>query len=57
MLDSRVFTKGYGKQFTRCLDGAFAQFATLDDMVRGVKAFFSGETADTTITYVPIEEL
>ena len=57
VLDNRVFTKGYGKQFTTCLDGAFAQFATIDDMVRGVKAFFDGETADSTITYVPIEEL
>jgi hypothetical protein len=52
-----VFTKGYGKQFTTCLDGAFTQFATIDDMVSGVRDFFNGKTAESTITYVPIEDL
>ncbi|HUI92404.1 MAG TPA: helicase C-terminal domain-containing protein [Chitinivibrionales bacterium] len=57
VLDNRVFTKGYGKQFTGCLDGSFTRFDTLDEMLNGVRAFFDGETTETKITYVPIEEV
>jgi predicted DnaQ family exonuclease/DinG family helicase len=58
VLDSRIFTKGYGKQFMSSLDGPFTQFGTLDDMVRDVKVFFDGESGpESSITYVPIEEL
>jgi predicted DnaQ family exonuclease/DinG family helicase len=57
VLDNRIFTKGYGRQFSSSLDGPFMQFATIPDMVRDVGAFFRNEIAPaSTITYVPIEE-
>jgi predicted DnaQ family exonuclease/DinG family helicase len=57
VLDNRIFTKGYGRQFTSSLDGPFVQSATIADMVREVAAFFNNEAPASTITYVPLEEV
>ena len=42
VLDARIVTKGYGRQFSSSLEGTFDSFATLDDMVDALAVFFAG---------------
>jgi predicted DnaQ family exonuclease/DinG family helicase len=61
VLDNRILTKGYGKHFISSLDGAFAEFPTVGDMVNALKTFFASATsavpeATSSLTYVPIED-
>jgi len=58
VLDNRLFTKGYGKQFTSSLEGRFIAFDTATELVESVAEFFSsGEQAPSSLTYIPIEEI
>ena len=58
VLDNRILTKGYGKQFTSCLDGGFEPWADLADMTNKLGAFFAGENSPASnISYVPIEDI
>ena len=59
VLDSRIITKGYGKQFSRSLDGEFRCFETCDDMIEQVSNFFFNPDNEpgSNVTYVPLEEI
>jgi Rad3-related DNA helicase len=57
VLDSRLFTKGYGKQFTTSLNGPFTEFKTQKDMMDAVALFFNEGNVPTAVTYIPIEDM
>jgi predicted DnaQ family exonuclease/DinG family helicase len=59
VLDSRIISKGYGKQFTRSLDGDFKTFADSSVMISAVKEFFDNPDSQVQSTerYVPFEEV
>ncbi|MBN1601287.1 MAG: 3'-5' exoribonuclease [Chitinispirillaceae bacterium] len=59
VLDSRIITKGYGKQFIRSLDGDFRTFNDSTSMVGAVKEFFSNPDGyeQSSEKYVPLEEV
>ncbi len=58
VLDNRLFTKGYGRQFTACLDGGFEKWDGVSDMVRRLGEFFAKDAAPPSrVTQVPFEDL
>jgi predicted DnaQ family exonuclease/DinG family helicase len=57
VLDQRIINKGYGKHFTRSLDGAFLTFADKAAAVDAVKSFFVDGTPPSSVTYVPFDEV
>jgi predicted DnaQ family exonuclease/DinG family helicase len=59
VLDSRIISKGYGKQFIRSLEGDFKTFADSAVMISAVKEFFDNPDSQVQSTerYVPIEEV
>ena len=59
VLDNRIINKGYGRQFTRSLDGDFVSFTDIPDMLGRVNDFFSGTSAGagSTVSYVPFDEV
>lgn len=59
VLDNRILSKGYGKQFVKSIDCDFKNFADVDSMICEVKEFFAtdpGDIPETTISYVPLED-
>jgi Rad3-related DNA helicase len=59
VLDNRIINKGYGRQFIRSLDGDFASFDDIPDMLGRTKEFFNGTSAGhhSTVSYVPFDEV
>lgn len=63
VLDNRIINKGYGRQFTRSLDGEFLCYNGIPDMLDRVNSFFCGESSGTcgkpagTVSYVPFDEV
>jgi predicted DnaQ family exonuclease/DinG family helicase len=67
VLDNRIVTKGYGKQFSRTLDSRINEFGGVDEMAEAMKTFFNdnggndinddNDDGTSTITYVPFEDL
>jgi len=72
VLDNRILTKGYGKQFSRALGGRLNEFADVNEMTEKMRDFFESPPAnksdnqnintndtdpDSNITYVPFEDL
>lgn len=60
VLDNRILTKGYGKQFVRSIDCDFKNFADISSMVCDIKEFFATDPSDmveSTMSYVPLEDL
>jgi predicted DnaQ family exonuclease/DinG family helicase len=60
VLDHRILTKGYGKQFTRSLDGPFQAFDDRAAALAGIKHFFTDGAAEaeaSPVTYVPFDEV
>jgi len=58
VLDNRIITKGYGKQFSKAVGSTVNEFANVDGMAEAMREFFNGGAAPvSTITYVPFEEL
>jgi predicted DnaQ family exonuclease/DinG family helicase len=60
VLDHRIVTKGYGKQFTRSVDGEFMKFESKDALLNTIQDFFENkiETSDLSeLKYVPIDEV
>ena len=58
VLDNRILTKGYGKQFVRALDGDFKNFEDVSKMIFSIKEFFEADPSieASTISYVPLED-
>ncbi len=58
VLDNRILTKGYGKQFVRALDGDFKNFGDISDMILNIKEFFEADSSTevSTLSYVPLED-
>ncbi len=46
VLDNRILTKGYGKQFVRSIDCDFKNFADINSMVWDIKEFFATDPSD-----------
>jgi predicted DnaQ family exonuclease/DinG family helicase len=60
VLDNRIVTKGYGKHFTRSLDGEFLTFNDKTAALDGIKCFFTegnDSAAASAVTYVPFDEV
>ena len=61
ILDNRIITKGYGKQFIRSIDTPLTPFETVDEMTAAITAFFNAESTDADeaaeTTYVPLEDV
>jgi Rad3-related DNA helicase len=68
VLDNRIITKGYGKQFSRAIESKINDFESVEKMVEAAREFFeppdkannsdARETdADANITYIPFEDL
>jgi ATP-dependent DNA helicase DinG len=60
VLDNRILSKGYGKQFVRSIDGDFKNFVDIDSMITDIKEFFACDPQDipqSSVSYVPLEEL
>jgi Rad3-related DNA helicase len=71
VLDNRIVTKGYGKQFSRAVGSRLNEFGGVDEMAEAMREFFErvGAAGDggndgngarepaSTITYVPFEDL
>jgi len=59
VLDNRIINKGYGRQFIRSLDGDFASFDDITDMLGRTKEFFNGTSAGhhSNVSYVPFDEV
>jgi Rad3-related DNA helicase len=59
VLDNRIISKGYGKQFLKSFDGSINSYNDLFSMVSSVKQFFEQitDTPDTSMRYVPIDEV
>lgn len=57
VLDNRILSKGYGKQFIRSLDGDFLNFDDQHAMITQVKEFFDNPVDSvSTLRYVPLDE-
>ncbi len=58
VLDNRILTKGYGKQFIRALDGDFKNFEDVSKMIFSIKEFFETDSSAevSTLSYVPLED-
>ncbi|HEX2957476.1 MAG TPA: helicase C-terminal domain-containing protein, partial [Chitinispirillaceae bacterium] len=58
VLDNRILTKGYGKQFIKALDGDFKNFEDVSNMVLNIKEFFNTDPSSetSTLSYVPLED-
>ncbi|MBD3345669.1 MAG: hypothetical protein GF401_11465 [Chitinivibrionales bacterium] len=59
VLDKRIVTKGYGKQFIRSVDGVFNSFDSIGNACSAVKYFFENEPEEgnyDNISYVPFDE-
>ncbi|KMQ51763.1 DNA polymerase III, epsilon subunit [Chitinispirillum alkaliphilum] len=58
VLDNRILSKGYGKQFTRSLKTDFQDFNSVEGTVSAMKNFFSGEPGEECrIRYEPLEDM
>jgi Rad3-related DNA helicase len=63
VLDNRIVTKGYGKQFVRAIDSSINEFTGINTMIEKIRNFFESEsnsdsqTNDSNITYEPFEDL
>ena len=68
VLDNRIITRGYGKQFIRSLDGNFIPFDTAAAMLDRIREFFDrtsdepaasadGSAGESAISYVPFDEV
>jgi len=63
VLDNRIVTKGYGKQFVRAIDSSINEFSSINAMIEKMRNFFESEsnsdsqTNDSNITYEPFEDL
>ena len=65
VLDNRILTKGYGKQFSRSVGSPLNEFDSVDGMVEKMRDFFDSplpaanndSNPDSNITYVPFEDL
>jgi predicted DnaQ family exonuclease/DinG family helicase len=61
VLDNRLVTRGYGKQFTRSIDTVFQSFGKVDAMISALDAYFrAGPEEYAGIAeerYVPLEEV
>ncbi|MDR2728987.1 MAG: hypothetical protein LBB56_07625, partial [Chitinispirillales bacterium] len=59
VLDNRIVTKGYGKQFVRAVESSINEFKDINTMVNKMSDFFeskpdsNSQTNDSNITYVP----
>jgi len=58
VLDNRILTKGYGKQFIRSIDCDFKDFEGIPQMISQIKSFFASDLPepDSGIRYVPLED-
>ncbi|MBN1758102.1 MAG: DEAD/DEAH box helicase family protein, partial [Chitinispirillaceae bacterium] len=61
ILDNRIVSRGYGKQFSRSIDVTFNTFDDTENMINALSTFFSEVTTDgrqeeTGLTYVPLED-
>jgi predicted DnaQ family exonuclease/DinG family helicase len=59
VLDHRILSKGYGKQFIRSIECDFKNFGDTDTMISDIRQFFESGPADgfkETVTYVPLED-
>jgi len=68
VLDNRIITKGYGKQFSNAVESKINDFESVDGMIETAREFFESSekfdtpdarttATDSNITYVPFEEL
>ena len=65
VLDNRIITKGYGKQFSRSVGSQLNEFGDVDGMIDRMRVFFespdncgaSATDPDSHITHVPFEDL
>lgn len=60
VLDNRILTKGYGKQFIRSIDCDFKNFADVSNMIDDIKEFFATDLIDiplSNVYNVPLEDL
>jgi ATP-dependent DNA helicase DinG len=58
VLDNRILSKGYGKQFIRSIEGDFKNFEDQNDMILKIKEFFDNPLEiSSSVTYVPLEDL
>ena len=59
VLDNRILNKGYGKQFTRSIDGDFKNFEDISGMISQIKQFFEDDVTEphSEVCYVPLEDL
>jgi ATP-dependent DNA helicase DinG len=59
VLDHRILSKGYGKQFIKSVESDFKNFADTNTMISEIRQFFDIK-ADSgfkeTVTYVPLED-
>jgi len=58
VLDNRILTKGYGKQFIRALEGDFKNFEDTSTMIFSIKKFFEADPSAevSTLKYIPLED-
>ncbi len=60
ILDNRIVSRGYGKQFIRSIDVDFHTFDDIDNMIKRVDEFFKSDpdaaAPVSDITYVPMED-
>lgn len=61
VLDNRIITKGYGKQFIRSLDTPVTAFETVNELTSSITTFFTSDDTDiddgAETTYVPLEDV
>lgn len=59
VLDSRIISKGYGKQFVRSLEGDFRTFSDSGAMVGAIKEFFNNPDSQVQSSerYVALEDV
>jgi ATP-dependent DNA helicase DinG len=59
VLDKRITTKNYGARFSAPLGGNIKSFASTDELLGGIEAFFSDATQQdlSSPRYVPFEEV
>jgi len=60
VLDNRMVTRGYGKQFSRSVDNPFTTLDDLEGLMTAIETFFSSDSVDDSgaveTTYVPLED-
>ena len=64
VLDNRIVTKGYGKQFLQAVDSRINEFGNIGGMVEKMRVFFESPVAaaasakpESNIKYVPFDDL